>query len=267
MARQSIKALALPFGLTRRRRRGDLAVLAYHRVGAGSGEISMPSSMFERQLQWIAARGEVRRLDDALDHDAGGVVVTFDDGYRDFIETVVPLLQRYSVPAVLYLATGLIRSTSSPEGLTWEDLSLALSTGLVTIGSHTHGHVDLSAANERQAEEEMLRSMHQIEDHLSVACRHFAYPWAVGSPAAERVARRLFDSAALHAWKTNRRRAVDPHRLGRTPILRSDGLRFFKAKASGLLDHEAVAYRLARRGPWDEQLGRHRANDRDDLRC
>jgi peptidoglycan/xylan/chitin deacetylase (PgdA/CDA1 family) len=126
----------------------------------------------------------------------------------------------------------------------------AVDTGLVTVGSHTHGHVDLSRADERQADEEMRRSKELIEDRLGVACRHFAYPWAVGSDAADRVARRLFASAAVDAWRTNHRGRTDPHRLGRTPILRSDGSLFFRAKVRGLLDGERVAYRLLRRGPW-----------------
>ena len=68
--------------------------------------------------------------------------------------------------------------------------------------------------------------------------------------AADRVARRLFDSAALHAWRTNRSRNLDRYRLGRTPILRSDGTFFFRAKVAGLLDTEALAYRALGRGPW-----------------
>jgi len=36
------------------------------------------------------------------------VVITFDDGYRDNLEVVAPILERYGVPAVLYLATGYV---------------------------------------------------------------------------------------------------------------------------------------------------------------
>jgi hypothetical protein len=96
----------------------------------------------------------------------------------------------------------------------------------------------------------MTRSRDLIEDRLGVACRHFAYPWAVGSPVADRLARELFDSAALDAWRTNRAGSTDPWRLGRTPLLASDGLAFFKAKLQGRLDGEALAYRLLGRGPW-----------------
>jgi peptidoglycan/xylan/chitin deacetylase (PgdA/CDA1 family) len=251
LARKAIKAAVLPYGMLARRP-GDLTILLYHRVGDGPGEIELPAPVFERHLASLAQKERVLSLDEALARREGGVVVSVDDGYRDFVDVVVPLLVRYRVPAILYLATGLVAddATRGPDALTWDGLREALETGLVTIGSHTHGHVDLSGASEAQAEEEMRRSKELIEDRLGVACRHFAYPWAVGSPAADRAARRVFESAALDAWRTNRRGRIDPHRLGRTPVLRSDGTMFFAARAGGLLDGEALAYRLVGRGPW-----------------
>lgn len=252
LARKVVKAAVLPYGALRPRRCGDLSILLYHRVGDGPGEIELPVAVFERHLTSLVGHGRVRTLDDAL-AGGGGVVVTIDDGYGDFHTSVVPLLVRYRVPAVLYLATGLVGvgdGPTDPNALTWPQIAEAVATGLVTIGAHTHGHADLSSADEGFAEEEMRRSKELIEDRLGVACRHFAYPWAVGSPAADRVARRLFDSAALHAWKTNRRGHLDPHRLGRTPVLASDGRFFFGAKVRGWLDGEALAYRVLGRGPW-----------------
>jgi peptidoglycan/xylan/chitin deacetylase (PgdA/CDA1 family) len=255
LARKAVKAAVLPGGMMTGRRPGDVVVLLYHRVGGRGGEIDLPAALFERQLAVLAGQDRALTLDQAVAGDrAGGVVVTVDDGYRDFHETVLPLLVRYRVPAVLYLATGLVAGEGAgpddPDALTWSQLEEAVSTGLVTVGSHTHAHVDLSVAPERRCHEELTRSKGLIEDRLGIACRHFAYPWAVGSPAANRLVRRLFASAALDAWRTNRAGAVDPWRLGRTPILASDGLAFFRAKLQGRLDGEALAYRLLGRGPW-----------------
>jgi peptidoglycan/xylan/chitin deacetylase (PgdA/CDA1 family) len=247
-ARTAVKAAALPWGLLRGRQPGDLVILLWHRVGAGGREIDVPADRFEEQMAILAETGEVRSLDEALRDGTGGVVVTFDDGFRDFHERALPVLIRHRIPAVLYLATGLV--DGGPDALSWTQLEEASATGLVTVGGHTHGHTDLSGASGEVAEEEMRRCKELIEDRLGVACRHFAYPWAVGSSAADRVARELFDSAALDAWRTNRRGRIDPHRLGRTPVLRGDGPRFFGAKVRGMLDGEAVAFRVLRRGPW-----------------
>jgi O-antigen ligase len=246
--RALVKAAALPWGLASRRRPGDVVILLYHRVGAGEREIDVPTDVFDEQVAMLAQSGEVRSLEQALLDERGGVVVTFDDGFRDFHEHVVPTLVRHRVPAMLYLATGLI--DGSPEALTWSQLEEVVSTGLVEVGGHTHGHTDLSRADEGAADVEMRRCRDLIEDRLGRPCRHFAYPWAVGSPAADRVARRMFDSAALDAWRTNRRGRIDRHRLGRTPVLRGDGSLFFRAKARGMLDSERIAYRVLHRGPW-----------------
>ncbi|MGQ0668513.1 MAG: polysaccharide deacetylase family protein [Actinomycetota bacterium] len=253
VARKAVKTAVLPYGLFKARRPGDVRILLYHRVGDGAAEIELPMRALERQLASLARRERLLTLDDALEATVGGVVVTFDDGYRDFHERVLPLLVRYRVPAVLYLATSLVGDAGGPAGpdtLTWEHVKEAVGTGLVTIGAHTHGHVDLSRATEEAADGEMRRSKELIEDRLGLACRHFAYPWAIGSAQADRVARRLFDSAALDAWSTNRRGRIDPYRLGRIPVLKSDGQLFFEAKVRGLLDGEALAYRALGRGPW-----------------
>jgi peptidoglycan/xylan/chitin deacetylase (PgdA/CDA1 family) len=255
LARKAVKAAALPGGIVSRRRQGDVVILLYHRVGGRGGEIDLPAALFERQLATLASHDRVLTIEQALaGGNGGGVVVTVDDGYRDFHDTVLPLLVRYRVPAVLYLATGLVAgegpAPADPEALTWSQLAEAVASGLVTVGAHTHGHTDLSGAPEQVCHQEMARSQGLIEERLGVACRHFAYPWAVASPTADRVARRLFDSAALDAWRTNRAGAMDPWRLGRTPILRSDDLAFFRAKVQGRLDAEALAYRLLGRGPW-----------------
>jgi peptidoglycan/xylan/chitin deacetylase (PgdA/CDA1 family) len=250
LVRKASKAVVAPAGLFTRRRPGDLVILLYHRVGDGPGEIELPEVDFERQLAYLAEHEHVLSLDEALAgrHD-GGVVLTFDDGTRDFYERALPLLRRYRIPALLYLATALVAEDGG-DGVSWSQLGEALDAGLVTVGSHTHSHADLSRADEAQSADEMRRSKELIEDHLGVACRHFAYPWAVGSRAARRVARRLFDSAALDAWRTNRRGRTDPHRLGRTPVLASDGYTFFRAKVHGMLDGEALVYRALGRGPW-----------------
>ncbi len=72
----------------------------------GRAEIDMQTSIFERQLDLLASLGEVRSLDDAL-RDGGAVVLTFDDGTRDFYERVLPLLAERQLPALLYLATAM----------------------------------------------------------------------------------------------------------------------------------------------------------------
>ena len=255
LARTGVKIAALPLGAGARRGARDAVILCYHRVGVGSREIDVPRERFEEQLDLLGSGGDVVSLPAALG-GRGGVVLTFDDGFRDFHEVVLPLLVERGIPALLYLATGFVdvgdpRQGVAPEGsLSWSMLEEAVATGLVTVGSHTHGHVDLSEAGAAFAAEEMRRSKELIEDRLGTPCEHFAYPWGKASAVAERCAAAHFVTAALEAWRTNRSGRVDVHRLGRVPVLRSDTGFFFRAKVQGRLNGERVAYRLLRKGPW-----------------
>ena len=95
---------------------------AWARVVPRSSCRSRPSSA---KILDLVADERVLTLDDVLAGDPdGGVLVTFDDGYRDFHQVVLPLLVSHRVPAVLYLATGLVANGAppSPDALTWTQL-------------------------------------------------------------------------------------------------------------------------------------------------
>jgi len=91
-----------------------VVVLIYHRVGAGSGlELDLPTAVFDAQMRELAASGRVATLDDALDRLADSaatgddpVVVTFDDGPADFVDTALPILTAHGVPERLDRAHG-----------------------------------------------------------------------------------------------------------------------------------------------------------------
>ncbi len=228
-----------------------VTVLIYHRVGGGSGsEVDLDVGAFRSQLEHLRAHHTVIDLDSAAAMLAGGrtgdgsvvptraVVVTFDDGTDDFCDVVVPALVEYGIAATLYAATHFVDSGEGfPWGASpasWAGLRDAASTGLVTIGSHTHTHALLDRADPADVGVELDRSIELIGDHIGTAPAHFAYPKALpGSEAAEAEVRRRFTTAALARSRVNEPGATDLHRLWRTPIQRSDDFDFFAAKAAG----------------------------------
>jgi len=236
----------------RRPHRG-VVVLLYHRVGGRSGlAVDLPHDLFDAQMAFLSAERHVTTLEDALGTlvaaappERDPIVVTFDDGTADFVDTALPVLDRYRVPAVLYLATDFVeRGVPFPGGgtpLSWGALEDALSTGLLTVGSHTHTHALFDRLSVADVESELEQSVGLIRQRLGVATQHFAYPKAVlGSPVAEVVVRRRFRSAALAGTRPNRYGRTDPYRLARSPIQVHDGMRWFHHKAAGgmrLEDH------------------------------
>ncbi|HEY7134886.1 MAG TPA: polysaccharide deacetylase family protein [Acidimicrobiia bacterium] len=253
MRTQGVKAFALRVvkvsaEATDRVRRPDrgVVVLCYHRVDGGSRrQLDLARDTFDAQMAALAAGPGVVTLDAALallalpvppPHDP--VVVTFDDGTADFADHAVPVLERHRVPATLYLATAFVEErrpmSHDARPLTWAALKDALSTGLVTVGSHTHTHRLLDRAPVPVVADELDRSVGLIGERLGVDASHFAYPKAVaGSPDAERAVRSRFRSAALAGTRANPYGRTDRYRLARSPIQVADGMRWFDAKTRG----------------------------------
>ncbi len=242
-----------------------VTVLIYHRVGGGSdSEVDLDVDAFHAQLEHLRDHRTVIDIDTAagvLAGDANGrgaalperaVVVTFDDGTDDFCDVVVPALVEYGIPANLYAATHFVHSGERfPWGAppaSWAGLRDAASTGLVTIGSHTHTHALLDRADPTEIGAELDRSIELIGEHVGTPPAHFAYPKALpGSEEAEAEVRRRFTTAALARSRVNEPGATDLHRLWRTPIQRSDGHEFFVAKAAGGLRVEGELRELIAR--------------------
>ena len=233
------------------RPRGGVVVLIYHRVGGESGlEFDLPIDVFDAQAEVLAVSGRVVRLGDALRRlaqpaggtgdgpDAGPLVVTFDDGTADFVDHALPILERHGLPVTLYAATAYIDDgqpfPADGSPLSWRGLADACSTGLVDVGSHTHGHRLLDRLLPAEVAGELDRSIELIGEHLGRPPMDFAYPKAVaGSAEADRAVRQRFRSAALAGTRPNPVGATDPYRLARSPIQRSDGMRWFERKVHG----------------------------------
>ena len=239
-----------------------VVVLAYHRVGGRSDarEIDLPESRFDEQMACVARWRETVDLDAALvalqSPDAGAeserVVVTFDDGTADFVDVVLPILERHRVPVTLYIATDYIECARPfPDGgtpLSWAGVREALSTGLVTIGSHTHSHALLDRVSADTAKLELRRSIDLVFERTGVIPEHFAYPKALpGDGAVDDVVRNLFRSAAVAGTRANVYGDTDPYRLARSPIQRSDGMHYFERKLTGGLRLEDDVRRLMNR--------------------
>jgi peptidoglycan/xylan/chitin deacetylase (PgdA/CDA1 family) len=257
-AQHALKRAAAGADRLRRPSRG-VVVLLYHRVGGHSAapEIDLPAALFDEQCAEIA--GRATSLDAALDAlncslppREDPVVVTFDDGTADFVDDALPILVRHGVPALLYVATAFVADGREFPGAgrpaSWAALRDAVGTGLVTLGSHTHSHVLLDRCDAAQVADELDRSIDLIAEQTGQQATHFAYPKAVGGSAHARDAvRRRFRSAALAGTHANAYGATDPFRLARSPIQRSDGMRWFRQKVGGGMALEDDVRRVANR--------------------
>lgn len=112
------------------RRPQGAVILTYHSIAPAADAVWIDSrnrlspKFFERQMSFLAASRSVISMNALLDAllegvslPAGSVVLTFDDGYRDNLEVAAPILERYGLPALLYVPTGAVTRGESP----WAD--------------------------------------------------------------------------------------------------------------------------------------------------
>ena len=262
MTQQAVKAAASALDTVRATHEG-VVVLIYHRVGRRTSlEVDLPTALFDEQMAALAELGRVTTLDDALDWlclpapatsaTKPPIVVTFDDGTSDLADIATPILERYAIPATLYVATEFIerdiRFPADGRALSWAALADMVTTGLITVGSHTHTHALLDRLDLDAAVREVEISTRLIEDHLGLRSCHFAYPKAVTpSLPVERLIRHHYRSAALAGTRPNRRGHTDVHRLSRSPVQVGDGMRWFERKLAGGMALEDDLRRAANR--------------------
>jgi peptidoglycan/xylan/chitin deacetylase (PgdA/CDA1 family) len=98
-------------------RPGKVLILLYHRVArlrTDPWSLAVTPRRFGEQLEVLRREANPIRLGQYLRaHQDGSlpdrcVVVTFDDGYADNLHNAKPLLERYGVPATVFLASGFI---------------------------------------------------------------------------------------------------------------------------------------------------------------
>jgi peptidoglycan/xylan/chitin deacetylase (PgdA/CDA1 family) len=245
---------------TVRRPPTGLTILIYHRVGRRSTmEVDLPVEAFSAQMEYLSERGTLVGLSDGLTRLASRdsrrepmVAVTFDDGTADFAELALPVLVEHRVPVTLYVATEFVeQGLPFPEdgtAISWPALRDCVSTGFVDVGSHTHTHALLDRLDSDLIAGELDRSIGLIADRVGRTPAHFAYPKAVaGSPEADAAVRARFQSAALAGTRVNAYGVTDPHRLARSPIQLSDGMRWFERKVAGGMGFEDSVRQLVNR--------------------
>jgi peptidoglycan/xylan/chitin deacetylase (PgdA/CDA1 family) len=139
------KAIAAGFGLFRATRlhrlagdlfRGRGAILTFHRVRPAVRDSFAPNALleitpdfFDAVLTRLRENGlAIVTLDEAVSRLVTGeggpfVALTFDDGFRDLLDHVLPTLERHDAPAAFYIVPGFADRTAR---LWWIELEEAI---------------------------------------------------------------------------------------------------------------------------------------------
>lgn len=102
------------------------------------------------------------------------VVLTFDDGYRDFYTDVFPILKKYRVKAVAYVVPGFF---DTPNYMFTSQIKEIAKVPYIELGAHTMHHVYLKDMSPIFAEREIVQSKYKLEDLIHKPVVSFAYPY------------------------------------------------------------------------------------------
>ena len=147
-------------------------VVAFHEVS--------DRNLFQKRLLW-------------LKKNQPNLLVTFDDGYGNWLENAVPVLEELKTPAIFFVCSGwlgleekagtefrqknLLRQTPlAPLSIT--QLKALAAHPLFEIGSHTVHHLDLGQDwPEEVLEKEISGDKIALEEIIGQPVRWFAYPF------------------------------------------------------------------------------------------
>ncbi len=100
---------------------------------------------------------------------------TFDDGYKDNLSIVAPLMNKLGIPFTVFITTDYIQSNDR-KYLTPNDIKELSHDFDVEIGSHTKSHPRLTTCNTKDATKELIYSKKWLEDLIGKEVDTFSYP-------------------------------------------------------------------------------------------
>ncbi len=238
-------------------------ILVYHSISqepargkAKAAKIATDPFTFRQQMRFLITDGwnpaglsqVVAWLRDGTRPPDKTIIITFDDGLRDFYTHAFPVLQEHSFPATVFLPTDFIgtsrRSFDKAECLTWQEVREMHKAG-IRFGSHTVSHQNLAELPRVEVMRELGVSKAEIERNIGELVSAFAIPhdFPRGNPSFAVEFRDLLVKAGYACCVTNELGRVksgdDVYRLKRMPINAMDTSALYNAKLQGGYDWTA----------------------------
>jgi len=148
--------------------------------------LSITPADFAAQMEWIVTNGFhtifPSELTAAITQGAPlptkPIVLTFDDGYRDFYDQAWPVLKRFGLKSSSAVITNFADKGDRGDVMymNWNMIRELDQSGMVEIASHTQSHPDLTRVSVGNRWLELSKSKEIIEQQLGHPCNTFVYP-------------------------------------------------------------------------------------------
>jgi len=186
-------------------------ILMYHRVANVSSDpwqLAVSPKNFEEQMKVLQSLGNCMKLQDMAHRIQKGkqlkkaVAVTFDDGYADNFIHAKPILEKYGIPATIFVSSSFIGKNTE---YWWDDLDrILLQPGTLpeTLSVHINNkdHYWNLNGSATYTEEESRKYRSWLTWEASPTNRHHLYNeiWHLLSPQTDEERRRVLKE--MIAW-------------------------------------------------------------------
>ena len=217
---------------------------------------------FEKKLCFLKEKTNVISLENfvsgELDSNKINTVITFDDGYKSWVVSAIPVLKRLKLPATFFISSGFIGLSKQeeatyireklfrhfPPGKISGRLTLtevrALSEEGFTIGGHTLNHVPLNSIdNLSELKNEIRSDKSRLEDMIESKIDYFSYPTGAYSNPRINLINELIDAgykAAVTVKSGFNTTLTNKYLLHRDIIFSWISLPIFRARVLGNVD-------------------------------
>ena len=112
------------------------------------------------------------------------LLLTIDDGFESFYLNAWPVLKKRKIPFILFVST---REVGKNGYMTWKQIKEIESSGLATIGNHSHTHEYLIDWEEKKIRDDLEKSIKIFEKELDYSPKLFSYPFGEYSTALKKI--------------------------------------------------------------------------------
>jgi peptidoglycan/xylan/chitin deacetylase (PgdA/CDA1 family) len=154
------------------------------------------------------------------------VILTFDDGYKDFATTAAPVLAAEGMTATAFVVGDFV---NSPGYMSATQIRQVRGLGM-TIGAHTMDHVDLTRLPPALARAQIEGSRRVLEELTGATIDDFAYPFGRHNDSVDRMAAEAGFRDAVTTAGGELQYLSERFDLRRTSVTGSDTLASFAAK-------------------------------------
>lgn len=158
----------------------EISVLCFHDISTTDWHLSYTPKGFEKFIHlalekgytFVPASQVIEHINGTTKLSSKTICLTFDDGYDSMYTDLLPILEKYSVPATIFILGNFSESNGRLKtpctGITDDHLQKLQQSPLIELGYHSYSHKMVDAISKEELERELTP--------LPVCSPIFAFP-------------------------------------------------------------------------------------------